>query len=776
MQSSEFSSLIRKLIAADPGGPTGVAAQLGVSASTVSRWLSGSTQPHPRIEGRVRNFAKTVLGASVREPAPNYDSSPDPDCTERFRFALSNTLAKIRETLYRSGSLSSRQDALDDVSKLLFSHICSLRCGGTGISAALIQQRMPPAKALKNLVSQIYCQHLPISLAHELKPTDFQLRLKDSENDFAKEIISCFDSISSAVFPEEMISAGSADILNEVFGQFLSDSFAQEKELGQYLTPTEIVRFMSHLGINSLSKRERETICHPEKCSDFGVILDPSCGVSSFLTEILRQLHDDVLRQHGQTGVGAWIKAMARSVLVGIDKSEQMIRLSLTNLALLGSPAANLHFANALARTGRSGNLSKRLEGRAGLILTNPPFGAEFPSKSVADYKIASQWSRRTPRTVASELLFLERYIDWLKPGGTLLAIVPDSVLTNRGIFRELRTGLSSLITLRSVVSLPPITFRAAGTSTKTSVLHLIKDTRKTARNKVYFSVCRHVGYDVATRGSQRRKIPHDRNDLVTILPEACRAADIRMGRLVDVSSCASRWDATYHAGLPPEIAERIENPSEADIFVHQVACLSNNRVDPRRSDASAVFRYIEISDVDARTLTVTSKALECGRAPTRARKRVSSGNLLVSTVRPERRTIGVVPSELDNAVCSTGFAVLKCNGIEPTILARLLQSDFASIQILRNNIGIAYPAISEECLLDILLPISRTHIDLLRQEASDLRELKSTLAQKERELSASIEQLISSWRSTPLATRDSRPHQSSRTTTRRQLHMRDFG
>ena len=759
MQSSDIPALVQKLISVDPRGRTGIAAQLGVSVSTVGRWLSGANRPQPSIEGQIRKLAGNMPPSSAREPLPLYGWH-DPKREEYLRSVVADTLRKVRETLHRSGSLSSRHEALDEISKLLFTHIISLQTGGPGISARLIREAKQPATALKDFVSKIYNRHLPVSLAYTLKTSDFHLQLKDSENVFADEIISCFDCISDPEFSMAFSGPYGTDVLNDIFGQFLADSFVDEKELGQYLTPTEIVRFMNRLGINSLSQQDFEVLCHPQNCSDFGIILDSSCGVGSFLTEVLKSLHAEVFKRHGSSGADDWINEMVRSVLVGIDKSERMIRLSLTNLALFGSPAANLHLANSLAREGQGAEITTDLEGKVKLILTNPPFGAEFPRSSLTGYKVASEWLRRIPKTLDSEIIFLERYIDWLTLDGTLVAIVPDSILTNRGIYQELRAGLSPQVELRSVISLPPVTFGAAGTTTKTSILHLTKKTKGVRRDKVYFSICRNVGYDVATRASQRKKVSNGRNDLVDILPEASRNREIRIGRLVNVSPDIPRWDATYHAGLSNEIADRIENSRETDVFVREVAMLSTSRVNPRRSDASSVFSYIEISDVDSATLGVTSKAIQCNQAPSRARKLVRTGDVLVSTVRPERKTIGVVPQELDQAVCSTGFAVLMCKGIEPTVLARLLQSDFANEQILRNNIGIAYPAISEECLLGVLLPVLRKDMNLLREKAAELRDMQSKLAQEERFFSNSMDKLISSWLTGESSSQEPIPHQ----------------
>lgn len=120
--------------------------------------------------------------------------------------------------------------------------------------------------------------------------------------------------------------------------------------------------------------------------------------------------------------------------------------------------------------------------------------------------------------------------------------------------------------------------------------------------------------------------------------------------------------------GLPQDMRARIEFPQESDIRVGKVASLINDRVNPiRYGDGS--FAYIEISDIHATTCTVSSKQILNREAPSRARKKVSSGDVLISTVRPERRSVGIVPAELDGAICSTGIAVLRPFGIEPLVL-----------------------------------------------------------------------------------------------------------
>ncbi|MCI0627307.1 MAG: SAM-dependent methyltransferase [Acidobacteria bacterium] len=530
---------------------------------------------------------------------------------------------------------------------MLFAHVISVVHSGDGISPSLPGADKTPASALRNFVTHTFNKYLPSSLAHELSISDFELRLRDSENGFAVELLNSFRRLDAETIRKAVASENGVDVLNDVFGQFLADSFVEEKELGQYLTPTEVVRFMTRLGLGSLPEAVLEALIHPTQCQNVGHILDPSCGVGSFLTEAIRVLHPQVVAAHGAQAATKWLNTMLESVVIGVDKSERMIRLSLTNLSLFGADSAMLHFCNALTRDGHDGEIANSFNNSAQLILTNPPFGATFSSTEIPNYRIATEWPSRNPTSVDSELLFLERYIDWLKPGGMLVTIVPDSVLTNKGLFSDLRVGISRNVELRSVVSLPQVTFGAAGTTTKTSILHLVKRRNGPSDEPVYFSVCKDIGYSVTTRSSQRRKVANGRNQLVDLLPEALREREPTVGRIVVVPPSADRWDATFHVGISADVAVRLEQSNGTGVFMRDVATLSPVRVNPARSSTSDTVRYIEISDVNSLTLDVGSKDLRCEDAPSRARKLVRLGDVLVSTVRPERRTIGVVPRAL---------------------------------------------------------------------------------------------------------------------------------
>jgi type I restriction enzyme S subunit len=173
------------------------------------------------------------------------------------------------------------------------------------------------------------------------------------------------------------------------------------------------------------------------------------------------------------------------------------------------------------------------------------------------------------------------------------------------------------------------------------------------------------------------------------------------------------------------------------------------------------MFQYIEISDVDPLRCVVRAKSIRGADAPSRARNLVHAGDVLVSTVRPERRTVGVVQEDQEGAVCTTGFAVLRPQGIDSFTLAYLLKTDFVNSQIMRNNVGIAYPAVDEQCLVDILLPIRRENLPLLKERVDAFASLERQARTAREAYSNQLASAVAGWTESPLIL-DSKPRQSS--------------
>ena len=88
-------------------------------------------------------------------------------------------------------------------------------------------------------------------------------------------------------------------------------------------------------------------------------------------------------------------------------------------------------------------------------------------------------------------------------------------------------------------------------------------------------------------------------------------------------------------------------------------------------------FVYVDISSVDNKTKRIVDpKRLLVTEAPSRARQRLRAGDVLVSMTRPNLNAVAMVPPELNGAIGSTGFHVLRANDdVDPRWLFNAVQS-----------------------------------------------------------------------------------------------------
>lgn len=680
--------------------PEELAFRVNVSLSTVNRWIAQKSYPQPRQESLIREMYLLHFSGNK---------------THQQTEDLDRCLIQLREIFHKSSRLSSRNEALEEIAKLFFAHITSIVQNGRGIDSNIISARGKEAESLKNFVKgQI---DLYLGNSKQIDST-FELTIKNTENQFAMEIISIFENYYSN--KEAIEALKGTDVLNEIFGKFLADSFVDEKQLGQYLTPHEVINFATHMLYSELDLRDVID-------ENFGLILDPSCGIGSFLTAFINKAYKDSIDLEMPFDINSFID----SKVLGIDKSDRMIKLALINLSMYGCGNINIFSRNAL--NVKDVDLIENVS----VIMTNPPFGAEFPVKELGDFKIISDWSDRNTKKVNSELLFMEKYIDWLKPNGYLVCIVPDSILNNKGIYQTLRNGISSEISIKAVISLPQNTFATAGTETKTSLLFLQKKTYD-PKDKTYLAICENIGYDVVTSGTHKMKKYNGKSALIGILNDY-QNGESNYGEWISGINDYFRWDATYHASIPCRYIDSAV--SMGFVKVKDVAVLSRERFNPNRYESGMIFNYIEISDIDSIQMRAYGKEVRCDEAPSRARKLVHSNNILFSTVRPERGSVAVIDDTQDNYVCTTGFAVLEAQGIDSLALAYLLQSEFVIKQINKYAMGISYPTIDEKDLMEIYLPINAHDIGKYDGISKELK-------QKEREvinLRKSFKQTISS-------------------------------
>ena len=120
------------------------------------------------------------------------------------------------------------------------------------------------------------------------------------------------------------------------------------------------------------------------------------------------------------------------------------------------------------------------------------------------------------------------------------------------------------------------------------------------------------------------------------------------------------------------------------------------------------LINYIDISSVDSKGNIIKSESLKFQNAPSRARRVISSGDTIISTVRTYLKAVAFIEKSNDSLICSTGFAVLSPKiSIYSKYLYYMVRSTQFVDEVVARSVGISYPAIncSELSMLSCVVP-----------------------------------------------------------------------
>lgn len=354
------------------------------------------------------------------------------------------------------------------------------------------------------------------------------------------------------------------DVLGRVFDVLLRGKFENKGGMGIYLTPRQVTEAGAEMVLHDLTKDGAAKLI--ERDSE-GIptlrIGDLCCGSAGFLIKMLQKTEHYLLNK--LTGDKKQYEELFEQIkehsFIGADNSPGMILKARINLALHGAPKCPIfQTRNSLVNT--------RLEpGTFDAILTNPPFSKTGVSKTIKKGKttvenpegveIIERYSEgidedgmlkndpeqkylclgskpdsrgkwKEVNSVDPAVLFIDRNLQLLKPGGLLMIVVPDGILSNSGdkYVREYIMGKKNPVTgefeggkaiLKAVISLPQETFALSGAGAKTSLLYLKKKEHPGEKQgPVFMAVADEVGFTV--KQNVEIQLGDDHNDLLKIV------------------------------------------------------------------------------------------------------------------------------------------------------------------------------------------------------------------------------------------------------------------
>ena len=167
--------------------------------------------------------------------------------------------------------------------------------------------------------------------------------------------------------------------------------------------------------------------------------------------------------------------------------------------------------------------------------------------------------------------------------------------------------------------------------------------------------------------------------------------------------------------------------------------CACNNKVLPEDTPKDKLISYVDISNVSLASGITGVTEYKFEKAPSRARRLVEAGDIIVSTVRTYLKSIAYIDANNSDRVFSTGFAVLHPKRQEiSSFLKYAIQSDTFISKVIEQSKGVSYPAINATDLLrlKVLIPKYEAHALLISQWLdSKCRKIDNLLEQIRRHL-----------------------------------------
>lgn len=133
-----------------------------------------------------------------------------------------------------------------------------------------------------------------------------------------------------------------------------------------------------------------------------------------------------------------------------------------------------------------------------------------------------------------------------------------------------------------------------------------------------------------------------------------------------------------------------------------------NRHVLSENTPSDQVINYLDIGDIESNGVSSVPTEYLFENAPSRARRLVHDGTVILATVRTYLRAISYIENPADNLIVSTGFATLDANSkVIPKYLYYLASSELIIQNVVRYSTGVSYPAIAPTVLggLPVIYP-----------------------------------------------------------------------
>ena len=355
------------------------------------------------------------------------------------------------------------------------------------------------------------------------------------------------------------------DAVADAFEAFISSALKGPQ--GQFFTPRNVVNLA--IAMTDPEPGER--------------IIDPACGTGGFLIEVLRHFWMKIEEQGQklnwpQEEISREKDHAAMRDIKGIDKDQFLAKVAKAYMAITGDGRGGIFCENSLEAPSQwQAETRQSVQPESfSVVVTNPPFGKKLTidqTEILTQYQLGHQWKRdkksgRFQRNElikpkqAPQILFVEKCIELLKPGGRMGVVLPESMLSNPS-HRYIVQFIESVARIRAVISMPEELFQPY-THAKTLVAIIEKKTSEERVNDTQGD-----GHDIFMAralwcGHDSRGLEIEKDDIPAIIERFKRYSEgeeLEYDHLGFVINRSQIVDSIY---LPkyynPEIGRQLDN------------------------------------------------------------------------------------------------------------------------------------------------------------------------------------------------------------------------
>jgi len=446
----------------------------------------------------------------IKDKIPNEGKSLKDIITEMEDEVLANAGVDVFEEVFKLIFVKLYDECKSQKDKIALDSI---------IHAQLTEQEYSDYERLKEFLES---DSTVLKISNNFRVMEFR-NTGQSEGELKKKIQKLFDEARDkwhGIFPDEgkidlspshlsvCISSlqdvklfnSNLQVIDEAFEYLVSKSSKGEK--GQYFTPRHVI----DMCVKMLNPKPGE------------YMIDPAAGSCGFTVHTIFQLTGHLFEN---ADISQEEKEDVLRVF-GIDFDEKVVRVARTLNLIAGDGETNVMHLNSLDYDRWSetvtnpewldtyGSGFKRIktlikdkesykEFLFDILMANPPFAGDIKeSRIIHKYELGYNGKNKPKPKVGRDILFIERNLNFLKPGGRMAIVLPQGRFNNTSD-KDIREFITEKARVVAVVGLQNNTFKPH-TGTKTSLLFLQKWNEKLCPKKddypIFFAVSEKSGKD----------------------------------------------------------------------------------------------------------------------------------------------------------------------------------------------------------------------------------------------------------------------------------------